>query len=212
MSINGTNIFSSAAQPIVSTAIVYSVVVAVVIVAPVSVTAVLLRNRNRKTHPRAQKINQDDPFYGPAGVNRGECYLSDSIERCVKIVCNLHSHGVQALAIVREDPELLSKTCKVEPDNVVLLASKPIKGFKAINNLQEVSIAITKFVNAGAGVVLLDGLEYLISRFGFNNVYMCLQEKKIEFLEAGAVLLVPINFETLDSREKGELLSELKLL
>ena len=69
-----------------------------------------------------------------------------------------------------------------------------------------------KFVKAGGGVVLLDGLEYLISRFGFNTVYMCLQEKKIEFLEAGAVLLVPLNLETLDSREKAQLFSELKLL
>jgi hypothetical protein len=41
---------------------------------------------------------------------------------------------------------------------------------------------------------------------------MCLQEKHIEFLEAGAVLLVPFNMETLDSREKSQLLSELKLL
>jgi hypothetical protein len=76
----------------------------------------------------------------------------------------------------------------------------------------EISIAIMKFVKAGSGVVLLDGLEYLISRFGFNAVYMCLQEKKIEFLEAGAILLIPLNMETLDSREKALLFSELKLL
>ena len=58
----------------------------------------------------------------------------------------------------------------------------------------------------------LDGLEYLISRFGFGTVYMMLQEKKIEFLEAGAVLLVPLNMESLNSQEKGQLLGELKLL
>jgi hypothetical protein len=69
-----------------------------------------------------------------------------------------------------------------------------------------------KFLKASGGVVLLDGLSYLISRFGFNSVYMCLQEKKVEFIEAGAVLLVPVNMETLDNREKGLLLSELKLL
>jgi hypothetical protein len=81
-----------------------------------------------------------------------------------------------------------------------------------VDGLQDLSIAVMKFLKAGGGVVLLDGLEYLISRFGFNSVYMCLQEKKIEFLEAGAVLLVPVNMETLDSREKSQLLSELKLL
>jgi hypothetical protein len=41
---------------------------------------------------------------------------------------------------------------------------------------------------------------------------MFLAEKHIEFVEGGAILLVPVNMETLDSREKGQLLSELKLL
>jgi hypothetical protein len=41
---------------------------------------------------------------------------------------------------------------------------------------------------------------------------MMLQEKKIEFLEAGAVLLVTLNTESLNSQEKGQLLGELKPL
>jgi len=58
----------------------------------------------------------------------------------------------------------------------------------------------------------MGGLEYLISRCGFNSVFMMIQEKRFEFLEAGATLLVPINLTTLESREKGLLTSELKLL
>ena len=130
----------------------------------------------------------------------------------MKVVSDLRSRGISAMAIVRENPLLVAKSCNLSPDDVILLSGKPVGTFKAINSLQEVSIAITKFVKAGGGAVLLDGLAYLISRFSFNTVYMCLQEKKIEFLEAGAVLLVPVNMETLDSREKGQLLCELKFL
>jgi hypothetical protein len=213
MTIIETNIFSPSPQinqiPI---EIVYAVVAAVVI-APIGATAVILRRRKQpEAKPNVMETKQIDLSYNLSGVNRGECYLTESLEHCVKVVCELHSRGVSALAIVREDPEFLTKTCKLQPDDVVLLASKPIKGFKAISTLQEISIVIMKFIKAGGGVVLLDGLEYLISRFGFNTVYMCLQEKKIEFLEAGAVLLVPLNMETLDNREKGQLFSELKLL
>jgi len=39
-----------------------------------------------------------------------------------------------------------------------------------------------------------------------------IQEKRFEFLEVGATLLVPINLATLDSKEKGLLTSELKLI
>jgi hypothetical protein len=138
--------------------------------------------------------------------------LADSLERCLKIVSDINKRGVNCLCVVREDPELVSKNYSLKPEDIVLLSLHPVKGFKAISSLQEISIATAKFLKAGGGVVLLDGLEYLVSRFGFNTVYMCLQEKHIDFLEAGAVLLVPVNMETLDPREKGQLLSELKLL
>jgi hypothetical protein len=211
-SVTETNIFSSSLPPQIPVGIMYAVA-AVVVVAPIGTAVVVLRRRKQpEAKTKMLEAKAMDLAYNLCGVNRGECYLADSLEHCVKVVCDLHSRGVSALAIVREDPAFLAKTCNLQPDNVVLLSSQPIKGFKAISSLQEVSIAIMKFVKAGGGVVLLDGFEYLISRFGFNAVYMMLQEKKIEFLEACAVLLVPLNMETLDSREKGQLLSELKLL
>lgn len=211
LKVTETNIFSSQVNqnPI---NILYYVAAAAVIV-PIGASAIILRRRKQsEAKPNVLKTGATDSLDSLAGVNPSECYLSDSFEHCVKIVCELHSRGTKALAVVREDPTFLTETCHLHPDDVILLSSKPIKGFKAINTLQEISIAIMKFVKAGSGVVLLDGLEYLISRFGFNAVYMCLQEKKIEFLEAGAILLIPLNMETLDSREKALLFSELKLL
>jgi hypothetical protein len=152
-----------------------------------------------------------DLTYNLSGVNRGESYVSNSLDNSLRIVSDLHTRGVNSMCIVREDPELIVKKYNLKPEDVVLLSSKPVKGFRAVDGLQEIAIAVTKFLKAGGGVVLMDGLEYLISRFGFNPVYRCLQEKRIEFMEAGAVLLLPFNMETLDTREKSQLLSELKL-
>jgi hypothetical protein len=192
----------------------YFVLAAAVIAIAIAITVVVVIRKRKRPGAKTQMMEAKamDLTYNLSGVIRGECYLADSLGPCVKVVCELHTRGVSALAIVREDPEYMTKTCNLKPDDVVLLSSQPIKGFKAMSSLQEISIAVTKFVKAGGGVVLLDGLEYLISRFGFNTVYMMLQEKHIEFLAAGTVLLVPVNMETLDSREKGQLLSELKLL
>jgi hypothetical protein len=206
-----TNIFSSQGNQIPISILDY--VVAAAVITPVGASAVVLKRR--KYSDAKQNVHNKkstDSVNGLANVKPGECYLSESLEQCVKILCNLHSRGTKALAIVREDPTILTKTCNLLPEDVILISSKPIKGFKALSTLQEISIAIMKFVKASGGVVLLDGLEYLISRFGFNTIFMCLQETKIEFLEAGAVLLIPLNLETLDSREKAQLFSELKLL
>jgi hypothetical protein len=192
---------------------VYAAVTVVVVAVATTSSTVVLRKRKRpegETEILENKVME--LTYNLSGVNRGESYLSSSLPQCLKIVCDLHSRGVNSLCIVREDPETIVNNCGLKPEEVILLSSKPIKGFKAVDSLQEIAIIIMKFLKANGGVVLLDGLSYLISRFTFNSVYMCLQEKKIEFMEAGGVLLVPVNMETLDNREKGLLLSELKLL
>jgi len=210
-SVTDTNIFEVPHPPGPIPVEAFYALGAVAVAIPVTTVAVL-RKRKPETKNKVLEQKVMDLTYNLSGVNRGECYLTDSLQHCLKIVSDLHNRGVNGLCIVREDPELVTKNYSLKPDDVVLLSLQPIKGFKAISSLQEISIAITRFLKAGGGAVLLDGLEYLISRFGFNSVYMCLQEKHIEFLEAGAVLLVPVNMETLDSREKGQLLSELKLL
>jgi len=150
--------------------------------------------------------------YSLSGVIAGESYLVSSIQHTLKIAFDLNSQGVKSLFIVRENPDSLIKNYNFKSEDIVLLSQRPIKEYRAIDGLQEIAILITKFLKSGGGVVVLAGLEYLISRNGFNPVFMMLQEKRFEVLEAGATLLVPVNLETLDPREKGLLGSELKVI
>jgi hypothetical protein len=212
LSVSDTNLFSIQKGQVAPLGILVPAV-AIAVLVPVSAAVIVVRRRKQLgAKPIAKKSKTGDLTLNLGAVNSGECYLADSLEHCMKVVSDLRSRGIRAMAIVRENPLFVAKTCNLSSDDVVLLSGKPIGTFKSINSLQEVSIVMTKFVKAGGGAVLLDGLAYLISRFSFNTVYMMLQEKKIEFLETGAVLLVPINMETLDSREKGQLLCELKFL
>ena len=153
-----------------------------------------------------------DIAYSLSGVKAGESYLIGSIQQSLKIAFDLTSQKVKGLFIVRENPDSLIKNYNFKPEDIVLLSARPIREFKAVNNLQDVAITITKSLKDSVGVVVLGGIEYLISRFGFNPVFMMIQEKRFEFLEAEATLLVPINLATLDSKEKGLLTSELKLV
>jgi PAS domain S-box-containing protein len=149
--------------------------------------------------------------YALSGIKAGESYLASSLQHCLKIAFDLHSHGVKCLCIVREDPDSLIKDYYFKAEDIVLLSIRPVKDFKAINDLQEIAVTVTKFLENGGGVIILGGLEYLVSRNGFNPVFMMIQEKRFEVLEAEATLLVPVSMETLDTREKGLLNSELKL-
>lgn len=145
-------------------------------------------------------------------VKPGGCYLSESHERCLKAYADLSMHGVPGLCIIREDPERLVEDYGIKAEEVMLLSSRPLKGFQALSDLQEVSRAISSLLEEGGGVVLLDGLEYVISRFGFDPVYAFIQEKRFDFLEADAVLLIPLDPTTLSERENALLTSELNVL
>ncbi|HLN89477.1 MAG TPA: PAS domain S-box protein, partial [Candidatus Binatia bacterium] len=161
----------------------------------------------RKMEERLKEIT-----YSLSGVKAGESYLTSSLQHSLKVAFDLNSHGTKGLFIVRENPDSIVKDYNFRPEDIVLLSLKQIKEFKAVNDLQEVAILITKFLKNGGGVVILGGLEYLVSRYGFNPVFMLIQEKRFEFLESGATLLVPVKMETLDTRERGLLSSELKTL
>lgn len=145
-------------------------------------------------------------------VEPGECYLSESHERCLKAYADLSMHKVPGLCITREDPQKLVENYGIKAEDVMLLSSRPLKGFPALTDLQEVSRAISSVLEEGGGVVLLDGLEYVITRFGFDPVYTFIQEKRFDFLEADAVLLIPLDPATLSEREYALLASELNIL
>ncbi len=160
----------------------------------------------RKLEERLKEIT-----YSLSGVKPGESYLTSSLQHSLKTAFDLSSYGTKGLYIIRENPDSIVRNYNFKPEDIVLISSMPIKEFRAVHELQEIAILISKFLKNGGGVVVLGGIEYLISRFGFNPVFMLIQEKRFEVLEAGAILLVPINMETLDNREKGLLGSELKI-
>jgi hypothetical protein len=120
--------------------------------------------------------------------------------------------GVPGLCIVRDDPQRLVDIYGIKKDDIKLLSSRSFEGYETLRDLQSVSLALNRFLESGKGVVLLDGLEYLISRFGFDAVYSFIQEKRFDFLRSKAVLLVPIEMRTLDDRQQALLSSEFTLL
>lgn len=147
------------------------------------------------------------------GLAAGESYLCETHEQAFKAYADLTFHGVPGLCIMREDPARVIKTYGVKPEDVRLLSSKSVKGVATLPDLQSVALAISEFLRLhGEGVILLDGLEYMVSVFGFDAVFRLIQEKRFDFLENGSVLLVPVDVAVFTTKEKALLLSELKML
>ena len=151
--------------------------------------------------------------YKLTGLSSGDCFICESHERFFKAYVDLTKYGVSGLCIIRDDPKRIVTEYGINTEEVKLLSSKPIENFQTLPDLQAISLAISEILKKNAScVVLLDGLEYLIARFGFESVYRLIQEKRFDFLENEALLLMPINLGTLGEREKALLASETKIL
>jgi len=142
----------------------------------------------------------------------GECYLLRSHKAAFIIFSQLTAHGVPGICFSREKPEELMKY-GVPKEKTVFISSVPLAGFETIDGLQQISIRIAEFLKENKNsVVLLDGLEYLVSRIGFDSVYRFLQEKRFSFFESKAVLLIPVDLSAFDDRERSLLASEINIV
>ncbi|MGC8817297.1 MAG: PAS domain S-box protein, partial [Candidatus Hadarchaeum sp.] len=151
-------------------------------------------------------------IYRTNELSPGECYLLRSHRAAYNIAAQLMLLGVPGICFTREAPEKLMEF-GIPKENIILLSSVPLKDFEAIDSLQNISMRISEFVkNNRESIVLLDGLEYLTSRFGFDMVYKFLQEKRFNFIDSDAIFLLPVDLGVFSERERALLTSEIKIL
>lgn len=161
------------------------------------------------TEKKHYELKLRDLAYRLNGLKPGGVFIYESHERCFKAYADLTFHGVPGLCLLRRDPEEIIEKYGINPESIRIIASRPLKGYPAIDNLQKVSLAISEFHKENMmGTILLDGLEYLISINGFDQVFRFIQEKHLDFIENKSLLLIPFNLETLQPHQKALLLSE----
>lgn len=155
---------------------------------------------------------QLDLIYRTNEISLGECYLHRSHRAAFNIVSHLMLLGVPGICFTREAPEKLMEY-GIPKDKIIVLSAVPLKDYETIDSLQNVGMRIAEFIkNNRQSVVLLDGLEYLMSRFGFEMVYKFLQEKRFQFIESNSVFILPVDLAVFDEREKALLSSELRII
>ena len=164
------------------------------------------------TERKKAEQEMSDLSYKLNEIIPGECYVSEAEEKLMKVFAYSLAYGRLGLCITRKNPKTLIEKYSFKPEQIKLLSSKQIKDFESLNNLQDVSLEIAKFLKNAGNIVLLDNFEYLVYRFGFNPAYTMIQEKRFSFLDSEAVLLININFEALTNQQKALLRSEFKTI
>jgi two-component system cell cycle response regulator len=140
----------------------------------------------------------------------GKCYIVEesppdlSFDAFVNIL-STHDEAcakVTGLAISRQHPDLIKQKYGLEKTPIFWLATRAGQDVIAPTNLGILTHTIIKFIEENAcGVILLDGLEYLISNNDFNKTLRVIDQVNDHVAQGKCRLIIPVDPRAFDSKE-----------
>ncbi len=114
----------------------------------------------------------------------------------------------------RQYPERVRRERGLPEVRIIWLSHTPGEDFHNPTAIGTLAKVIQKFIedNNGEGVVLLDGLEYLIINNGFLQTLMFVEHVNEFVMQRRAILLLPVSPDTLEEKELALLERNLKVL
>ena len=150
-------------------------------------------------------------------LKSGSSYLftDKGVPRAFEVFKKLVSEGKRGLVITRTHPNRVQQLYSLDcPIMWIAKSSKPTGGVMSLEptRLMKIHSTISDFIKANPGsVVILDGLEYLITENGFAPVMKAIQLTNEEVAMSGSFLLVPIDPRTFETQQLGLLEREFSL-
>jgi hypothetical protein len=150
------------------------------------------------------------------GLDSGVTYLvyDQKSENSIRLYIREIRKGVKGLFVTRSNPNHVKKKYYLADSRVVWLTSvQADKELQSISGLQELSILVSKFIDDNPqSVILLEGIEYLVSNNNFPVVLRLIQQLRDKVSTSDSKMLLPINPSALDDRQMPLLESECQIL
>jgi len=118
------------------------------------------------------------------------------------------------LYITRSNPNQVKKRYYMGGAKVVWLTSvQTEKNIESVTGLQELSILVSKFIDNDEGkIILLEGLEYLVSNNNFPVVFRLIQQLRDKVSTSDAKMLIPLNPAALEDKQLSLLQGECQVI
>ncbi len=123
-------------------------------------------------------------------------------------------HGVKGICITREYPENLKKSRRLEGGTMLWLSyDRDIPYAREPTNIPLIYSEIKNFMDNGEDcIILISGLEYMISQSNFIKVLKFIQLLNENVAVKNSLLLMPVAPEALDDKEVKMLERELRTI
>jgi len=110
--------------------------------------------------------------------------------------------GRKGLCITREYPDKVKKRFKLGDARVLWLSNISKKNAIRPKNLEKLSLSLEQFLSSGPNtIIILDGLEYLITNNSFITVLRLLQSLRDQVAVYESILILSANPDTLEAHQ-----------
>ncbi len=143
-------------------------------------------------------FNRDDLIDGVTYL-----LLDEDGDSSKELFVGVLAERAKGLLISRINPKVLQRKYDISVATICWL-SKMRAGddIKSVYGLQEISIMINSYVEENEkAIVMIDGLEYLISNNDFNIVLRLVQQVRDKVSTTESILLLPINPQVLEAKQ-----------
>ena len=175
-----------------------------------TLAAELLKSANLKIEPAREIVHSTERA---CRLESGIAYLiRDNVGLAYELFLEAIMAGTEGLCITRTMPKRIREKYNLQRTPIIWLTDEVVDGEKTIHSLQDLSILISNYVeNATKPVILVDGIEYLISHKGFGSVYHLLQSKRTQMEANQGILIVPYFRDAMEPKEAKLLEREFRL-
>lgn len=134
----------------------------------------------------------------------------DRPERSFALFASLLAQGARGLCISRSHPDILKQKYKFVAESLWLTKTETAQSqlaapgieYVSPNNLAHLASAIRDFLSKGEnGVVIIEGLEYLMTQNDFKSVLKFIQLINEQVVLDKGYLLVPVDEATMDPKD-----------
>ncbi len=170
--------------------------------------------RKMDIHLQKEAESHSKPKYG---LLPGACYISRErkSEKAFEIFTDLVTHGLQGLCVSRLKPESVRERYGLRKTPMVWLTQNAEAGEKCITptDMPRVHFVISDFLDkAEESVILLDGIEYIITHNSFPSALKLLQLLNDRVMMHRSRLIVPVDPVAVGEKELALLERDMRQL
>ena len=127
------------------------------------------------------------------------CIVKNDVKKAFEIFVDNVLSGSEGLCITRQFPPKVRKKYGLQRTPIVRLTQEKVEREQTVYSLQDLSTMVKSFLaSVNEGIVLLDGIEYLVLNHEFGSVVRLIQSLRSRVEMKKSILIAPLFDDTLD--------------